>query len=73
MASGWGKRLASSFLLALGAAVATWFGIGFGLGTTPEAIFTATQQMAGTGAMFFFVFGAGMAADTADAIKEVTK
>ena len=74
MASGWGKRLASSFLLALGAAVATWFGIGFGLGTTSaEAIFTATQQMAGTGAMFFFVFGAGMSADTADAIKEVTK
>jgi hypothetical protein len=72
MASGWGKRLASSFLLALGAATATWFGIGFGLAVSP-AIFSLAQQMAGTGAMFFFVFGAGMAADTADAIKEATK
>jgi len=72
MASGWGKRLASSFLLALGAATATWFGIGFGI--PPAAtIFTATQQIVGTGAMFFFVFGAGMAADTADAIKEIAK
>ena len=70
MASGWGKRLASSFLLALGAAIATWFGVGFGIAA---GIFTVPQQMAGTGAMFFFVFGAGMAADTADAIKEVTK
>jgi hypothetical protein len=72
MASGWGKRLASSFLLALGAAVATWFGIGFGVDPT-IAIFTVAQQVAGTGAMFFFVFGAGMAADTADAIKEIAK
>ena len=70
MASGWGKRLASSFLLALGAATATWFGIGFGL---TDLIFTAAQQAVGTGAMFFFVFGAGMAADTADSIKEATK
>lgn len=70
MPSGWGKRLASSFLLALGAATATWFGIGFGIGAI--GLFTAVQQMAGTGAMFFFVFGAGMAADTADAIKEAT-
>lgn len=70
MASGWGKRLAASFLLALGAATATWFGIGFGL---PDGIFTAAQQAAGIGAMFFFVFGAGMLADTADAIKDATK
>ena len=73
MASGWGKRLASSFLLALGAATATWFGIGFGASAAAGWIFTAAQQIVGTGAMFFFVFGAGMAADTADAIKEVTK
>ena len=71
MASGWGKRLASSFLLALGAALATWFGVGFGVGT--DLPFTALQQIVGTGAMFFFVFGAGMAADTADAIKEIAK
>jgi len=71
MASGWGKRLASSFFLALGAAIAAWFGIGFGV---PDSvgIFTIAQQAAGTGATFFFVFGAGMAADTADAIKELT-
>lgn len=72
MASGWGKRLASSFFLALGAAIAAWFGIGFGVGTVPP-IFSAVQQAAGTGATFFFVFGAGMAADTADAIKELAK
>jgi hypothetical protein len=67
---GWGKRLASSFLLALGAALATWFGIGFGVGTDVTLPFTAVQQIVGTGAMFFFVFGAGMVADTADAIKK---
>lgn len=66
---GWGKRLASSFLLALGASTATWFGIAYGLGS----IFTTAQQIAGTGAMFFFVFGAGMAADTADSIKTEAK
>ena len=71
MASGWGKRLASSFLLALASALATWFGIGFGVG--PGLPFTLVQQAVGTGAMFFFVFGTGMAADTADAIKEATK
>jgi len=70
MASGWGKRLASSFLLALGASTATFFGCAYG---TAAGIMTTTMQIAGTGAMFFFVFGAGMAADTADAIKEVTK
>ena len=69
MASGWGKRLASSFMLALGSALAAWFGIGFGV----PMIFTAVQQMAGTGGMFFFVFGAGMASATADAIKELTR
>lgn len=73
MASGWGKRLASSFFLALGAAVAAWFGIGFGIPAVGVGIFTAAQQMAGTGAIFFFVFGAGMALDTADSIKEITK
>jgi len=66
---GWGKRLASSFLLALGASTATWFGIAYGI---PD-IFTAAQQIAGTGAMFFFVFGAGVAADTADSISKEGK
>lgn len=71
MASGWGKRLASSFLVALACALATYFGIGFGIGD--DLPFTLAQQFVGTGAMFFFVFGAGMAADTADSIKEATK
>jgi hypothetical protein len=58
-----GNRLAQSFLIGLGLALATYFGIGFG---TAVAIFTPVQQWAGTGAMFFFGLGIGIAKDTGE-------
>lgn len=64
---GWGKRLAPSALLAMGVSIFTWFGIGYGISA---GIYSAAQQMAASGAMFFLVFGIGMAKDSAD---QVTK
>lgn len=60
-----GTRLAQSFLMGLGLATATWFGVAFGVA---GGFMTVTQQYAGAGAMFFFGLGIGIAKDTGDNI-----
>jgi len=60
-----GKRLAQSFLIGAGLSLATFFGLGYGVAA---GIWTVTQQLIGSGAMFMFGLGIGVAQDTEEQV-----